>query len=212
MELREQYGFDSEYTVILKGVKTQVELEEVQQAFSLLDNVVKIQHIDHSPDTILCQFSESITSMLLDCEHSIEDTCWEVIQIDEYSLTKSEESPKKAVVPLAQALGNMTVSFREQVNEMALAYNISPTTLHQVALSQVCGREDSDHGSTTSTPAAGFKSQHLVTPSPAVSCEVKHPTTSTHENLVINPLPTDVQKVIVEHIVRQGCTAAAREL
>lgn len=45
MEFCDRYGFDPEYTVLLKGAKAEIKLQEVQRAFALLDHVVKIQQI-----------------------------------------------------------------------------------------------------------------------------------------------------------------------
>lgn len=98
-------GFDPEYTVILKGVPPKVKIEEVKKAFAVLDDVVRVHHIDKLPNTILCQFSESITPMLLDSEHSVEDSYWEVIQIDEcYPPKPLSEQLREDVVPLALTL------------------------------------------------------------------------------------------------------------
>lgn len=213
------YGFDPECTVMLKGVPAKVKLEEVKRAFALLDDVVRVQHIDILPTTILCQFSESITPMLLDSEHSTNDAYWEVIQIDEYCPPKSDSEPHRdGVVPLARAIDNMTVNFREQVNELALTYNISPATLNQVAVTHMCGKGDNDKGPLTSTPASGLKTQPSPNPRPIASSDVNFPSSPTQapdDTLLINPLPADVKRVIVEHIVKHDSPphiSPAREL
>lgn len=53
------YGFDPECTVMLKGVPAKVELEEVKRAFALLDDVVRVQHIDILLIGYSCSFSNT---------------------------------------------------------------------------------------------------------------------------------------------------------
>ncbi|CAL8342079.1 unnamed protein product [Arctogadus glacialis] len=51
-----------------------------------------------------------------DREHPADDSYWEVMQIDEYCPPKSvSEPPTDDVVPLARAINDMTVNFREQM-------------------------------------------------------------------------------------------------
>ena len=76
-------------------------------------------------------------------------------------------------MPLARAINDMTVNFREQVNELALTYNMSPITLNQVAVNHISGKGDSDKGPVTSTPASAleapaFKAQSTPNPRPVV--------------------------------------------
>lgn len=87
------YGFDQEYSVIIRDVPDKLEIEEVKRAFTALDEVVRVQPIDSLPDTILCQFSESITPMLLDNEHAVGDSHWEIIQIDEFTQSQLVSEP-----------------------------------------------------------------------------------------------------------------------
>lgn len=194
------------FTVILKGVPPKVKLEEVKKAFAVLDDVVRVHHIDKLPNTILCQFSESITPMLLDSEHSVEDSYWEVIQIDECYPPKPLSGPlREDVVPLAHAIGDMTVNFREQVNELALTYNISPTTLRHVAVNHICGKGEDEKGPVTSTPASALKTQTSPSSRSVASSDASHPVSASqtpNDTLLVNPLPADVQRVIVEHIVK----------
>lgn len=90
------------------------------------------------------------------------------------------------------------------MNKLAFAYNVSPTTLSQVAVNQICEKVDHPKGPATSTPPAALKAQ----PSGSfrvVSSDADHPCSSKqtpNDSLRINPLPADVQKVIVEHIVK----------
>ena len=202
------YGFDPERTVMLKGVPAKVKLEDVKRVFALLDDVVGVHHLDSLPNTILCQFSESLTPMLLDREHPADDSYWEVMQIDEYCPPKSvSEPPTDDVVPLARAINDMTVNFREQVNELALTYNMSPITLNQVAVNPISGKGDSDKGPVTSTPASAlkapaFKAQSTPNQRPVVFSADSYsssPRQAPNDTLLVDPLPADVQRVIVEH-------------
>ena len=218
------YGFDPERTVMLKGVPAKVKLEDVKRVFALLDDVVGVHHIDSLPNTILCQFSESLTPMLLDREHPADDSYWEVMQIDEYCPPKSvSEPPTDDVVPLARAINDMTVNFREQVNELALTYNMSPITLNQVAVNHISGKGDSDKGPVTSTPASAleapaFKAQSTPNPRPVVFSADSYsssPRQAPNDTLLVDPLSADVQRVIVEHIVKHDSLVfipPAREL
>lgn len=220
MEFCDRYGFDPEYTVLLKGAKAEIKLQEVQRAFALLDLVVKIQQIDSLPDTISCQFMECITPMLLDGEHSADGECWEVIQIDEYC-PQGPDSFHLAhdVVPLARAIDDVTASFREQVNELALAYNVSPMTLNQAAVSHMCGKNDTYKGLATSTPALGVKTQSTPGPRSTAACDDGHVPKAKQaldaDSLLVDPVPAEVQRVIVEHIVKHSSpmhTPSALEL
>lgn len=157
--------------------------------------------------------------MLLDSEHSTDDAYWEVIQIDEYCPPKSDSEPHRdGVVPLARAIDDMTVNFREQVNELALTDNISPATLNQVAVNHMCGKGDNDKGPLMSTSASGLKTQPSPNPRPIASSDANFPSSSTQapdDTLLINPLPADVKRVIVEHIVKHDSPphiSPAREL
>lgn len=200
------YGFDPEFSVIIRGVPDKLETETVKRAFATLDDVVRVHPIGSLPNTILCQFSESITPMLLDNEHVVDDSHWEIIQIDEFTPPQPDSEPlRDGLVPLARAIGDMTVHFKEQVEELAFVYNVSPTTLSQVAVNRICGKVDHPKGPATSTPAAALKAQPSHSPRFVVSSDVNHPCSSKqtpNDSLLINPLPADVQKVIVEHIVK----------
>uniref|UniRef100_A0A096M0B2 Paraneoplastic antigen Ma-like C-terminal domain-containing protein n=1 Tax=Poecilia formosa TaxID=48698 RepID=A0A096M0B2_POEFO len=144
--------------------------------------------------------------MLLDCEYSVVDSLWEVVQIDDYCSPKCEnESFSQEVVPLARAIGNMTMSFQEQVHELALTYKMDPATISQVAASRICGKHD-EKKLVSSTPASALKTQPVLTHSrPAVADDENHTSNHTqaaNETVLISPLPAEVQKVIVEHIVK----------
>ncbi|KAK2841795.1 hypothetical protein Q5P01_011995 [Channa striata] len=96
-------------------------------------------------DTIICQFSDPITPKLLDNKHPVDGAFWEVIQIADFRVPEIEGMfHQEHLVSLARAIGNMTISFQEQVNELALTYNISPATLNQVALNRMYERNNSE--------------------------------------------------------------------
>lgn len=200
------YGFDPEFSVIIRGAPDKLGLQEVKEAFATLDDVVRVQPIDNLRHTILCQFNESITPLLLDNEHVVHDSRWEIIQIDEFSPVQPDSEPlRDGVVPLAQAIGDMTVHFKEQMDELAAAYNVSPVTLSQVAATQIYGKTDHPKGALASTPAAALRAQPSHNPRVVVSADSNQPCGSKqtpNDSLLINPLPADVQKVIVEHIVK----------
>lgn len=210
MKFCEIYGFDPEYTVLLKGVPDKVPLAAVKEAFASLDEVVKVCRIDSLSHTILCQFCETITPMLLDSEHKVGDSYWEVIQIDEYQPPKSVNEPlSEGTVPLARAVGDLTVQFQEQVNVLALTYGMSPITLSQVAVNHICGRGEGVKGPVASTPTSALKLQPLPNLQRVDSGDVNSPSSGMHapsDTLTINPLPADVQNVIVEHIVKCDST------
>lgn len=218
MEFCETHGFDPEFSVILKGVPPKVKLEEVQRAFASLDDVVKICHVDNLSNTILCQFREFLTPQLLDTEHVVDGSHWEVILIEEYCPPKSSgQPPKESVVPLARVISDMTATFSEQMNHLAQTYNISPVTLRHVALNQICGGDEGDLSPITSTPASAPKTQTLPNPGPGVFVDIGSPISASkapEASQSVNPLPADVQRVIVEHIVRHDSAAASptREL
>uniref|UniRef100_A0A3Q2DJ08 CCHC-type domain-containing protein n=1 Tax=Cyprinodon variegatus TaxID=28743 RepID=A0A3Q2DJ08_CYPVA len=99
----------------------------------------------------------------------------------------------------------MTVHFKEQMDELAAAYNVSPVTLSQVAATQIYGKTDHPKGALASTPAAALRAQPSHNPRVVVSADSNQPCGSKqtpNDSLLINPLPADVQKVIVEHIVK----------
>lgn len=99
----------------------------------------------------------------------------------------------------------MTVNFREQVNELALTYNISSTTLRHVAVNHICGKGEDEKGPVTSTPASALKTQTSPSPRSVASSSASHPVSALqapNDTLLVNPLPADVQRVIVEHIVK----------
>ena len=107
-------------------------------------------------------------------------------------------------MPLARAIDDMTANFREQVNESALTYNISPTTLNQVAVSHISGEGDSEKGPVTSTPASALKAPAFKArssnPRPVVfgaDSYSSSPRQAPNDALLVDPLPTDVQRVIV---------------
>lgn len=176
MKFCEIYGFDPEYSVLLKGVPDKVPLAAVKEAFASLDEVVKVCHIDSRSHTILCQFGETITPMLLDSEHKVRDSYWEVIQVDEYQPPKSVNEPlSEGTVPLARAVGDLTIQFQEQVNGLALTYGMSPITLSQVAVNHICGRGDGIKGPVASTPAPSLKPQPFPNLQPVESGDVNSP-------------------------------------
>lgn len=200
------YGFDPECTVMLKGVPPEVKLEQVKRAFASLDDVVGVCPIVSLPNTILCQFSESVTPMLLETQHTVEDSYWEVIQVSKYSPPKSPSEPlRESVVPLARVIGDLTATFNEQVDGLALTYNISPTTLRHIAVNQIGGKGDAEQSPITSTPAPAARTQTFSNPRTVDFSDVSHPsgaTQATDGTLLVNPLPAEVQRVIVEHIVK----------
>lgn len=139
----------------------------------------------------------------MDSEHKVGDSYCEVIQIDEYQPPKSvNKPPSVGTVPLARAVGDLTVQFQEQVNELALTYGMSPITLSQAAVNHICGRGDGVKGPAASTPVSARKTQPFSNLQPVYSSNVNSPSSGTQAPsgaLLINPLPADVQNVIMEH-------------
>lgn len=216
MEFCRTYNFDPECTVILKGVRTECELEDVQRAFGLLDDVVKVQYMEGFSHTILCQFSDPISPKLLDSEHPVDGTFWEVIQVDDFCPAEPEgQCQKEQVVPLGRAIGNMTLNFQEQVNELALTYNISPATLNQVALNSMSTKTISDSGPLFSSPALAVKSQTPPEKAPVASFGAESAASSSHvtsvDPVLINPLPADIQRVVVELVVKHDSSFYVHE-
>ncbi|KAL7856791.1 hypothetical protein SRHO_G00156900 [Serrasalmus rhombeus] len=207
MELCEQYGFDPECTVILKGDMAKVSLETVQEVFDLLDHVVKIQHIDVQLSTILCQFRECITPVLLEAEYTDgSGSHWEVIQLEEYSPDKIETSPKsEKLAPLARVIDDMTINFRERIEELANTYNVSPINLSQKAMGYMSGGKQHKISPLTSTPAPHHKQDFLSDANEGVASNVKFPSVSQVPNAdpsLVIPIPADAHRVLVEHIVK----------
>lgn len=153
--------------------------------------------------------------MLLKTVHAVDDSCWEFIQIDKFS---PPEPLKEQVVPLARLIDDMTATFSAQVNELAQTYNISPHTLRNVAVHHICGKGSGEQSPITSTPASVPKTQATPNPRTVASGDFGHLSSATQisdGSLSVNPLPADVQRVIVEHIVKHDSTVAfppAREL
>lgn len=128
MALCKGYGFDLECTVVIKGVRVDVNLSSVKKAFAFLDDVVQIQHLDDLADTILCQFTETVTPMLVEGEHTNDDgSHWEIVLVGEYCTESVDESePADNVAPLSLIIDDMTVTSQEQISELALTYNVNP--------------------------------------------------------------------------------------
>lgn len=209
------YGFDPECTVIIKGVRADVNLSSVKKAFALLDDVVQIQHLDDLADTILCQFTETVTPMLVEGEHTNDDgSHWEIVLVGEYCTESVDESePTDNVAPLARIIDDMTVTFQEQISELAVTYNVNPTTLSWSAANYICGKMDINKSHVTSTPAPRLKSQppsdslsEATNATAHVSGQVQPP--KGDSSLTI-PVPADVQRVVVEHIVKHGSPSYA---
>lgn len=208
MVLCKTYGFDPECTVLIKGVRSDINLSTVKKAFALLDDVVQIQHLDDLADTILCQFTETVTAMLVEGEHTNDDgSHWEIVPVGEYCTESVDESePTDNVAPLARIIDDMTVTFQEQISELAITYNVNPTTLSQSAANYICGKMDINKSHVTSTPAPRLKPQppsdtlsEATNATAHVSGQVQPP--KGDSSLTI-PVPADVQRVVVEHIVK----------
>ncbi len=208
MSLCEMYGFDPECTVVMKGARADVNLNTLKKAFALLDDVVKIQHLDGLSNTLLCQFTETVTPVLVEGGHSNDDgSHWEVVLVGEYCTESVDEpAPTEKLAPLARIIDDMAVTFQEQISELAVTYNVNPTTLSQSAASYICGKMDSNKSYVTSTPAPRLKPQLPSDPLSEATNATAH--VSGHAkppkgdlSLTI-PVPADVQRVVVEHIVK----------
>lgn len=206
MEFCERYRFDPECTVVIKGVRADVCLENVREEFALVDEVVQIQSLDDH--TLLCQFAETITPMLVEGKHSSKDgSCWEVILVDEYYAESIDEAPHKyKMVPLARVMGDLTVTFKEQISELAIAYNVNPTNLSQSAASYICEKVQRNKGPVTSTPAHQLKptaSSDSLAESANSAAHISGQTQSPKgDSSLVITVPADVQRVVVEHIVK----------
>lgn len=110
------------------------------------------------------------------------------------------------VVPLARAIGDIAVNFKEQVHELAFTYNMNPVTLSQVAANHMSGKSNEKCPVLCPvTPASVCKTQPSTHSRPVISTDANHasiPSQVAAETFVINPLPADVQRVIAEHIVK----------
>lgn len=206
MALCGKYGFDPECTVVIKGVSKDVNLSTLKRAFILLDDVAKIQRIDGISDTVLCQFVENVTPVLVEGSFSNDDgSQWEIVQVENYCAeNENVQEHIDNVVPLARIIDDMTITFQEQLSQLAITYNINPATLSQSAANYICGKMDISQKHLTSTPAPRPKPQP---PSGSLS----EPTNATgHEQPLTGdasltiPVPADVQRVVVEHIVKHN--------
>lgn len=209
MALCTKYGFDSDYTVVIKGVRADINLSTVKKMFASLDDVAKIQHIDDLSNTILCQFTEQVTPMIVEGTFSNEDgSQWEIVLVGDFCTeSKDGSEPTDNVVPLARIIDDMTAAFQEQISELAITYNVHPTTLSQSAANYMCGKVDANKSHVTSTPAHRHKLQphvdFLSEPTDATAHVLGQVQSPDGDSSLTIPVPADVQRVVVEHIVKR---------
>lgn len=218
MELCSKYGFDPERSVILSKIDPNITFEVVKRAFARLDNVVNIQHLEEQPNGLLCQFEETITPLLLEKTHPQSDNgpCWEVTRIEEYSVCSAPEaSPKNPNnQTLVSVIEDITAEFREQIEELAVLYKVNPKTLSQQALSRLAPvgaaafaqTETPQRQPATSTPfsrALPLKLNSQREFEPTESCQ------ASIEHTSVLDIPAEVQRVIVEHVVKRDSDPVA---
>ncbi|KAL6461075.1 hypothetical protein MHYP_G00310410 [Metynnis hypsauchen] len=146
--------------------------------------------------------------MLLNSEqpHDGPGPSWEVIQLDENELYKPSQHVQNTgdTKTLTLIIEDLTTNFKEQLQELATCYKVSPNALSQQAAGKLCNLQCSHGKPLTSTPKAAIdppNSGDSMGAEESIGFQDYKGTQGTSPVLAV---PAEVQRVVVEHIVKHG--------
>lgn len=198
MELCTLYQFDSEKSVIFNNVDITAGYDELSKAFDILGKVTRFQRIDeHIPNSVLCQFEDRESVTLLDTDYVDKQSgkCWTVIKIQEKpdmsGLDVNSEVDTDQL--LDDIIHNMVEDFQDQITKLATAHEEDAEQMNQKAFATFASLNPVHGGFMTSTPH------------PKVTFNLNESKSANKQPIscTVDSIPQDVQRVIVEHIVKQ---------
>lgn len=222
MDLCREHDFDPEKSVLLTRVDPGTTLNDVRKAFGHIDDVKKIKWIgDKFPGELLCEFQEVATPFVVEEEqlNGSEQYVWGVVPLDSRQF-KDVQHPPSISTPIqsgsVQTLDDMADQLLVQIENLAQMHCVNLSDLSQQVVNKLAHKTDNvDQGPITSTPAAIL----FVDARPRVmSAEASMPVSKVsfanqddsppikknigNETPVTFTIPQDVQRVVVEHVVK----------
>lgn len=209
MELCEEFSFCPERSVIIRNVDSGIELSDVQEVFS---NVGVISRIQEVSEGILCEFSDCLSDTWLEDENPYQRSQeWIVEPVMPKPVKTADDSGDPSLfscaVTLDNVLLNATHCFQQQLSEIADQYGVEGKGLERRAYELLsCNREHSKEGgrhkvsfNTPSDIDLAVQAKQLETP---ISTPVRSKT-FLHQSTPMT-IPMDVQRVVVEHVVKSA--------
>ncbi|KAL7824273.1 hypothetical protein SRHO_G00342580 [Serrasalmus rhombeus] len=147
--------------------------------------------------------------MLLDAEqsHGGPGPCWEVIQLEDHASYKSPEHMQSIgdAKTLAFVVEDLTTNFKEQLQELATCYNVSPSALSRLVAGKIFNLQGHHVKPLTSTPKAATDPPQNTENGRATAegTDCVHDISAQGTSPIL-AVPAEVQRVVVEHIVKHG--------
>ena len=223
MDLCKQHNFDPERSVILTKVDPNTTLMEVRRCFDHLDEVKKIERLgDRFSGELLCEFQEVTTPLIAEEEYLNADgqNVWGVLplegrQIEDMQPHSSSPTPIQSEYS-GQTLDDMADQLLVQIESLAQLHCVNVNDLSQQVATKLAHKADgADRGPSTSTPAPRKFDNVMPASTPTVVANSAPKVSfafradsppvernATHETPITFTIPQDVQRVVVEHVVK----------
>ncbi|XP_058886772.1 uncharacterized protein LOC117407161 isoform X1 [Acipenser ruthenus] len=222
MELCKQYEFCADRSILLGHVDQRVTYADIKNAFSPVGVVTKVQRlVGQVSESVLCEFEEGLSVFLLDDEHVSHDfsSRWTVQPVlsDQVRFSNTSTNVMSTAMLLDAILLDVTDTFQEQLAEIAIKHGTDAKELEKRAsklLSDKLSGSYKDSEGVSPLPKVSFDFSNAFTPKQTFSehfetfsSPSQQPNVYSNQSTPIS-IPSDVQKVVVEHVVKTASEGA----